>query len=410
MHRGLWASTRARRCLRSPLALDERPCDHWPSLQAQRLLSPQPPTARAAIPIVPITGLILWALSLLLIGLTLLPLIQSGKWWIRVWDYPRLQLATALVIVLIAQGVLLTFDETATEEVLLMVATAGACAWHLFSIWPYTPAHRIQSLTSRAKGDDNTISVLVSNVLQDNRNAQGLIEIVEECDPDVLIAVETNAWWDAQLEPLQQRYRYCVRIPQENTYGMHVFSTLELREAQVRRLVKDDIPSVRATVRLRSGEEVELHAVHPEPPLPKQDADKRDAELLLVAREVKARGRPALVAGDLNDVAWSHTTRLFQRLSGLLDPRVGRGLYATFHTGHWLVRWPLDHLFHDRRFQLVNLKVLRNYGSDHFPIYASLRFEPDLARKAPKPEPKADDPQEAQAKIAKGKAAAEERH
>ncbi len=87
--------------------------------------------------------------------------------------------------------------------------------------------------------------------------------------------------------------------------------------------------------------------MHPEPPLPKKDADERDAELLLVAREVKQRGNPALVAGDLNDVAWSHTTRLFQRLSGLLDPRVGRGIYATFHTGHWIVRWPLDHLFHD---------------------------------------------------------------
>jgi endonuclease/exonuclease/phosphatase (EEP) superfamily protein YafD len=358
---------------------------------------------------VPISSLIVWALSLLLVVLTLLPLIQSGKWWIRVWDYPRLQLAAALAILLIAQGVLLAPDEIVSPEAFLMLATAGACGWHLLSIWPYTPAHRVQSLPSKKERDDDSISVLVSNVLQDNRNAAGLIEIVEECRPDILIAVETNVWWDSQLEPLTERYPYCVRIPQENTYGMHVFSSLELRDTHVRRLVKDDIPSVRTTVRLRSGREIELHAVHPEPPLPKQDADERDAELLLVAREVKEHGRPALVAGDLNDVAWSHTTRLFQRLSSLLDPRVGRGLFATFHTGHWIMRWPLDHLFHDRRFRLEELKVLRAYGSDHFPIYASLRFDPEAAREAPKPEPQRDDREEAREKIAVGKAAGEQR-
>jgi endonuclease/exonuclease/phosphatase (EEP) superfamily protein YafD len=349
---------------------------------------------------------------MLLVGLTLLPLVRSSRWWIRLWDYPRLQLATALAILLIAQC-LCAFTDVAPDFAgsrLLILATGAASAWQLFRIWPYTVLHRLQSLPAASSPNgESRLSILVTNVLQDNRNAKGLLQIVRDADPDILIAAETNAWWDAQLNVLRERYPFNIAIPQENTYGLHVFSKLELRDVQVRNLVTEEIPSVRATVRLRSGDEVDLYAVHPEPPLPKQDVDERDAELLLVAKEVKQRGRPAIVAGDLNDVAWSHTTRLFQRLSSLLDPRVGRGLFATFHTGHWIMRWPLDHLFHDARFRLGEIRVLPSYGSDHFPIYASLVFDPSAEAQADKPRPQGDDQTEAREKIAEGQAAGSER-
>ena len=90
---------------------------------------------------------------------------------------------------------------------------------------------------------------------------------------------------------------------------------------------------MRTGVRLRSGEDIVLIGVHPEPPSP-TEADSslpRDAELVLLGREIANEARPVIVAGDLNDVAWSRTSRLFRRLSGLIDPRVGRGFYNSFH-------------------------------------------------------------------------------
>ena len=157
---------------------------------------------------------------------------------------------------------------------------------------------------------------------------------------------------------------------------------------------------MRAGVRLRSGQWIEFYGVHPRPPEVREDTDERDAEILIIARQIAEDGRPSIVAGDLNDVAWSHTTRLFQRISGTLDPRRGRGTFNTFHAHYPIFRWPLDHIFHETSFALVHLERLRNIGSDHFPVFAVLQYEPKAEVVQEPPETSADDHEEARERIA----------
>ncbi len=72
-------------------------------------------------------------------------------------------------------------------------------------------------------------------------------------------------------------------------------------------------------------------------------------------------------------------TRLFRRVSNMLDPRIGRGLYATFNARRRLLRWPLDHIFFTEDFRLVRLERMGFIGSDHFPIMVDLSYEPEIA-------------------------------
>lgn len=304
---------------------------------------------------------------------TVLPLLRHEAWWIRVFDFPRVQLSICLGLVIIAFVWFVGWRGWLNTTALALL---GVClAYQLACILPYTALWPKQLRPADGGRTEDDLSILSANVLAPNRNSDGLLALVCETGPDVLLAIETDAWWDAKLDVLEADYPYSVKQPLDNLYGMHLFSRLPLLETKIEFLVEDDKPSIHAKVQLRSGQVVSLHCLHPAPPAPNENntSQERDAELIIVAKSIAACNQPAIAVGDLNDVAWSATTRLFQKVSGLLDPRIGRGMFNTFHAKYPLLRWPLDHVFCSADFTLVTLRRLGAFGSDHFPIYAVLR-------------------------------------
>jgi endonuclease/exonuclease/phosphatase (EEP) superfamily protein YafD len=209
-----------------------------------------------------------------------------------------------------------------------------------------------------------------------NQDYEKLLSRIDTYQPDVLLTLESDIKWKKKLKPIEEKYPYTVKLPQDNLYGMHLYSKLELEDVQIHYFVKEHIPSIEAYLRIDKQHRIKIFALHPKPPSPTEakTSTNRDAELLLVAKRVKELNEPVLVFGDLNDVAWSKSTLLFRKISGLLDPRIGRGRFSTFHAQHKLLRWPLDHLFHSEDFSLNKIQVLSEIGSDHFPIYAKLEL------------------------------------
>jgi endonuclease/exonuclease/phosphatase (EEP) superfamily protein YafD len=336
----------------------------------------------------------------LLLLATALPLIRSDEWWIRIWDFPRAQIAVLLLMV--CAGAAAAFPIRRPAPAVFMAMLGTAAAWQGWSIHPYTPLHPVEAIQARSCDEASRLRLMVANVLIDNGNAAPLLELVRRIHPDMVLLLETDGRWDRHLAPLEADYPHIVARPQDDSYGMHLFSRLRLVEPRIRFLLEGYVPSIATRVILRSGQEIDFHGVHPMPP-PLDDTQERDAELLLVGRQVYEQARSAVVAGDLNDVAWSRTTRQFQEISGLLDPRIGRGLYPTFNADWPLLRWPLDHVFFEDGFTLLDLRVLPDIGSDHFPIYVALCHRPEAAATQAEPAAEPEDLRDAQEAIEKGR-------
>jgi endonuclease/exonuclease/phosphatase (EEP) superfamily protein YafD len=352
---------------------------------------------------VAVIAISIFAIGSLLVLLTLPPLLPSNERWIRIWDFPRLQIAALSAGTLLAAFIVLPLADHPTR--ILLASLALSLAWQLWRIWPYTPLHAVQVEGVQHCPALSRLKILIANVRRDNRESGPLLELIRTETPHLALLVETDRWWDAQLEELAPSYPQRLSRPQDNTYGMHLLSKLPLESPEVRFLLDDDIPSFKAGLRLPRGPMIVLYCVHPRPP-PRADTAKRDAELVMIGREIRSAAERAIVAGDLNDVAWSRTTHLFQEVSGLLDPRIGRGLYATFSARSRLLRWPLDHVFFSPVFRLERLSVLPGIGSDHFPLLLCLCHSADAAYEQPSPQPEAADLAEAHKVIEAGREAA----
>jgi endonuclease/exonuclease/phosphatase (EEP) superfamily protein YafD len=322
-----------------------------------------------------ITRFVIFAIGYTVIAFSLLPVIRSSYWFVRVFDYPRSQKFWINAVIFI---VFVFFaDPSATSHIIFLVALFLNQVYLLILVWNYTPLASIQMKMS-AEANAHSIKIFIANVFQDNLNSHVCLAMIHKYDPDIILLVETNDRWKEEMQASLTRYPYQVLKPQSNTYGMILYSRLEITTHSIRFLVDSEVPSIVADIKAKDGKEFRLYCLHPKPPVPTEtnDSTARDAEILIVGKEAKKTKKPVIVAGDLNDVAWSYTTRLFLKVSGLLDPRIGRGFFSTFHAKYPVFRWPLDHVFCSSHFYLHHLERLPSIGSDHFPIFIEVSLMP----------------------------------
>ncbi len=308
-----------------------------------------------------------YSLSILLIFASLIPLVENQHWFFRIFDFGKVQIFVLQLIVLV-----LAFTFVPRTIYFLFAQAALVCCmiYEIYLLFPYTPFYKIEKKVKTEKSSES-IKVISTNIYQFNKEYDRFLKFLENENPDIILTMESNQDWEDALQVLKPNYPYFCEIALENTYGMHLYSKIEMTNCQKHYFVADDIPSIEATFKTKDGFEFVFFGVHPPPPSPteEENAKERDGELLSVAKKVKEDRKPAVVIGDFNNVAWAKSSVLFRKTSGTIDPRIGRGLISTFHAKYRLLRFPIDQMFHTTDIFVEELKAMPTVGSDHLPLY-----------------------------------------
>lgn len=346
-------------------------------------------------------ALFLGALLVVAAGATFAAAVETNVWWAVYLDFPRLQIAAFMIVALPVFAWLAWRPRFAGLAVILLAAVAlGVQAAKL---WPYSAFASPTAVQAAECPAGSGLTVMIANVQKRNERAEAFLEMVSETGPDLLLVMETDAWWDERLGALAPDFPETVQHIPENrqAYGMHLLSKRPLLSPEFRFLFDAFTPTAVTGVVLDSGAVVQLLGVHPQPPLAwSQPSTLRDASLLSMALEARGSDAPTIVAGDFNAVPWEPVVERAQRIGGLLDPRTGRGFQTTFHTGSVVVSWPLDQILFQASFALMNFEVLPSFGSDHNPVVARLCHDPAARQLQQAPELQPDDLEEAEAAIA----------
>lgn len=295
------------------------------------------------------------------------------------------------------------------EGRIILIASLLVVLWQGGHVLRYTPMWP-QSLET---SDERTLRLIVANI--DFKNPfkdTSAFELAQQ-GADAMLLIEIDQAWLEALQDVRTIFPYRIEEIREEGLGIALWSRLPLRDGEVRFIVSDERPSIHATIITPDDNPIRFIGLHPTPPgLERPDEEGRhhsrirDAELILAAEKVAEDPDAVwIVAGDFNDVAWSHTTRLFESISGLRDPRVGRGLYSTYHAEYPLLRYPIDHIYLSPGTRIKSLSRFPIPGSDHFAMATSIDTR-GAYRAQPEAEP--EEKTEAQELIREGEEDAEE--
>ncbi len=314
--------------------------------------------------------LIFQILSFIAILTTLASSLRKTNWWVKVCDVSRFHIAL-LTLFLIIFAIFFLPVSAFWVQATLIVLTFGLL-YHLRIISPFFPFSKVEIPTTSKR--NQKISMISINVRLKNKKYQNLIRLIEKENPDIFLLTEVDQAWLDAIAVLRKKYPHTVLNPLDNTYGIALYSKLKLENPEVKYMVEQDVPSIHTNVIL-NGQRIQLLGLHPRPPAPWTRPENKDIELIMVAGLSNINSRPTIVAGDLNDVGWSRITANFKQISGLSDPRVGRGFFNTYNALIPFFQFPVDHFFVSKHFRIIEIKRLKAIGSDHYPVILEVNLE-----------------------------------
>lgn len=215
------------------------------------------------------------------------------------------------------------------------------------------------------------ISLFHSNVYTSNNQYSKLIQVIKNELPDIVVLQEVDRLWIENLSEINELYPYQKIQTREDNFGIVLYSRLPITKSEIIYPGTALIPTIQVTI-LAGEEPIQIIATHPLPPISKSYATARNSQLESIANLIKSIKEPVVLIGDLNTTMWSFQYKELVEVSALINARKGFGIHATWPSQFLALGIPIDHLLYSREFILSDFRALKDIGSDHLPIMASL--------------------------------------
>ena len=223
------------------------------------------------------------------------------------------------------------------------------------------------------------LRLLEVNVHTANRQHEAVEKLVIDRKPDILALLEVNERWLDALAGLHRYYPHRIERPQNDNFGIALFSRFPLDDLTLRRLEHDRVYI--AVGRFSFGSTpIALAVAHPVPPAGPTSSALRNEQLRQLSEILQNfRGSEIILLGDLNTSPWSPVYRRLEHSTGLHNAARGLGLFPTWPTAIRPLMIPLDHCLLSSGLRAVSLHTGPEVGSDHLPVLVEIALSAPIA-------------------------------
>ena len=182
---------------------------------------------------------------------------------------------------------------------------------------------------------------------------------------------EVNYLWATAMESLQAEFPHSHVIPQNDNFGIAIYSRQPLLDIDVLSGAPLGFPSL-VVQQVLGSSLVTYVTTHPIPPLGKLGFDARNEQLAVIGERIAEIYGPTVLIGDLNTTMWGHHYKMFVNDIGFRNTRDGFGVIPTWPRQLPFAMIPIDHCLVSDDFVVLDIRSGPDIGSDHLPLIVTL--------------------------------------
>ncbi len=217
----------------------------------------------------------------------------------------------------------------------------------------------------------NKIRLATINVFTPNTAYAKVIDFIKKENPDLVALLEVSPVWIEELLPLEKSYPYRLVLPQNDNFGIALYS--KLTPISMKRIAFGGVPIPSIIARFEhAGHVLNITVTHLLPPSGPNYSRANTLAAKGIVKSLKGESGATVILGDLNATPWSETHKLLIDGLSLRNGRKGHGIQPTWPSWLPFLRIPIDHCLVSNDLSVLDHRLGTYLGSDHIPLVVDL--------------------------------------